>query len=1298
MRSLYQLLCVFTLNIVLNSKIYCYEKTLRKIVRNQSKMIQRPFSDTGTENMVWRNASLFPMSLQFNRELMFKMQRPKVSTILSVAETNHGKSYSRMKTSNEEYLLSNEQRLTRNTLYKNISSFHSSNSYLPIFNNSIMNSNTFPKDIAIFYQIPTRSKYFPTADDNLQNYEQKGNNKESGIVIPEFPQTNKDNESVITKSIFKSPIDHKLKTIKPDYQDTSQHEVGIDKADFLIEELIADPKSKYSYNVSDDSYTCTVLQETKANIDAQETFSNFDIEPLWMANKHFWNSIYDSRYEYLMRNHKWPALKVILVPRTHVDTIWKQSFEYYHNNSVNKIISNVVKKLQFYDNLTFTWNEVSHLSQWWKTASQKSRSVFRRLIKGGRLEITTGGWVEPDEATTHIFGLIHQLTEGHQWLKCYLNYMPKVGWLTNSVTHSPTMAYLLTASGISNLVMTNLHFSWEQYLAEYQYSDFVWIQNWDNDKTSATDINDALNRLGNDRLPKHSVLTHYLQFNSAGFKACGPNKAICSSDFNFGKPNRNFDINPYNVKEKAELLLEQYSKTGTITPHNIMMAPLGGPYAYESQSEFDYQYMNYQTLAEFINANSNIYKATVQFGTPSDYFNNIVAKHKNYPTLKGDFLNFADIHSGSPAYWAGFYTSRPLLKVLLRRLQSTLRTTEILFTFTISMNAFHGFNTTEIFKLLIKSRESVARLLDKNVVSGTVNANTLRYVHNQIIMTAKDCWYIQEVSASLLSIKPDQIAPYLQKYIYRDGEFVSVFRTVAAGDQVYVFNSLSHERTEIVELITKTPNIRIVDHNKKHITIQINPVWKYNSKNIVKISRTFFKIVFVIHIPPMTLELFRVKETYDTTQSTATIYCQTCKLDDDYGQNPYFKFNIQSIQPGDIQFENYKHRLIFDEVSGFLKTVIEKSNNKEKMVVFDYGAFKSSDHNAGMFLFNTDVRRPLQDILMPYRTGYNTKLLMITSGQVTTELISIYGLFLQHTVKIFNLLKGPLSDAIYLESKVNYEVAPKNRELELFLSIQTDISNGNYPEIYTDNNGFQYTKRVLNITRRIESNMYPITNMVYIQDSNKRLTLITDHAQGVTALQEGQLVVMLDRRILFNDGRGTHEGLADNTVTYHRHIILLENFAESVNYFGYLSFENHLKLPSQTALNLANSINYPLDIFVNSKKNSNLSYYAFIPLIKTSFPCDVSVVNYRTILNRGVHNQTPNSALLVLFRQTASCRIDNTDLHCNGESGFTVDNILRSVKSVYLTNLVGTSDGVPQTFYNLRNFPPMELITLRIYF
>lgn len=876
-----------------------------------------------------------------------------------------------------------------------------------------------------------------------------------------------------------------------------------------------------------------------------------------------------------------------------------------------------------------------------------------------------------------------------------------MAWLTNSVTHSPTMPYLLSKLDINEMVFTNLHYAWEQYLAEYQYADFIWLQNWDHDKSFQSKLNENFLKMGNERYPKHAVLTHYLQYNSDGFEACGPDRDQCAS-YNFVNSHKNLDINSYNIKEKAEQLLEQYSKTGTITAHNTIIAPLGGAYLYQLQSELDFQFNNYMKIADFVNFNKDLYKATIDFGTVQDYFKStrIKDKYRNYPTLKGDFLNYADINTGQPAYWAGFYTSRPFTKILLRRLQSTLRTTEILFSFACNFNVFRGFNLSAVFELLTKARENVARLLDRNVVSGTVTANVLKYVHNLILATVKDCWYIQELSASFLTIKPEVNTPYLQKYVYRDGEFISVFRSISPGDHIYIFNSMSHDRTEIVDIITRYSNIRITDHNKNDVTIQINPIWKHTADNHIKISRKFFKISFAVMVPPMTLILFKIKTTYDATSNAAAIFCSACIVEETGNDKTIFPFYINPIQSGDIQLESYKHRLVFDEFTGFLKTVTEKETGKLKQVFIDYGAFKSSYVNSGMFLFNTNTTKPLHDMLSSYRSGKKSKLLFIVSGQVTTELTTIYGRLLQHTTKIFNILNSPLSSAIYVESKVDYDVTPANREVEMFLSIQTDITNGNPPQLFTDNNSFQYTSRVLNISRRVESNMYPITSMAYIQDKESRLSLMTDHAQGVTALQEGQIVALLDRRILFDDLRGTHEGLADSTPTCHRHYILLENFIKSSTGYNQISSKDELQLPSLNALFLANSLNYVLDTFLIEKNHTHLCQYTSLPLIKNPFPCDIFVLNYRIDLGKdNLQYHVPSTALMILHRQSFSCQIiSSLSIDCHGDNSFTSEQIFRDIKAVYKTNLAGTSEGEPLSQFSLVNFPYMEIVTLRVIF
>nr|AIA90815.1 Glyco_hydro_38C [uncultured bacterium] len=128
---------------------------------------------------------------------------------------------------------------------------------------------------------------------------------------------------------------------------------------------------------------------------------------------------------------------------------------------------------------------------------------------------------------------------------------------------------------------------------------------------------------------------------------------------------------------------------------------------------------------------------------------------------------------------------------------------------------------------------------------------------------------------------------------------------------------------------------------------------------------------------------------------------------------------------------------------------------------------------------------------------------IITTGPVTTELLTIYGPFLLHKVTIYLDEKSTLSDAINIENVVDFENPPKNRETELFMRIISDVQNGEPPEVFTDSNGLNMQKRIKIERIGIEGNYFPITTMAYIQDDNIRMSLLTNHAQGASAWQPG---------------------------------------------------------------------------------------------------------------------------------------------------------------------------------------------------
>ncbi|KAJ6754219.1 ALPHA-MANNOSIDASE 2X [Salix purpurea] len=148
------------------------------------------------------------------------------------------------------------------------------------------------------------------------------------------------------------------------------------------------------------------------------------------------------------------------------------------------------------------------------------------------------------------------------------------------------------------------------------------------------------------------------------------------------------------------------------------------------------------------------------------------------------------------------------------------------------------------------------------------------------------------------------------------------------------------------------------------------------------------------------------------------------------------------------------------------------------------------------------------------------------------------------------------------------------------------------------------------VKKRNQQN-YPMPSLAFMLGSNgKRFSVHSRQSLGAASLKDGWLEIMLDRRLLRDDGRGLGQGVMDNrpmNVIFH---ILFESNISSTSD----PVSNPLPLsPSLLSHCVGAHLNYPLHAFV-AKIPHELSVQppprSFSPLA-APLPCDLHIVNFK---------------------------------------------------------------------------------------
>nr|XP_030734451.1 alpha-mannosidase 2x isoform X6 [Globicephala melas] len=829
------------------------------------------------------------------------------------------------------------------------------------------------------------------------------------------------------------------------------------------------------------------------------------------------------------------------------------------------------------------------------------------------------------------------------------------------------------------------------------------------------------------------IFCHMMPFYSYDVPhTCGPDPKICCQ-FDFkrlpgGRINCPWKVPPRaitetNVAERAGLLLDQYRKKSRLFRSNVLLVPLGDDFRYDKPQEWDAQFFNYQRLFDFLNSKPDLH-VQAQFGTLSDYFDALYkrtgvepgAQPPGFPVLSGDFFSYADREDH---YWTGYYTSRPFYKSLDRVLEAHLRGAEILYSLAVAHARRSGVASQyplSNFALLTEARRTLGLFQHHDAITGTAKEavvvdygiRLLRSLVNlkQVIINAAH--YL--VLGDKKSYRFDPESPFLQMDDTRLNHDALPERTVIQLDTspryVVLFNPLEQERLSVVSLLVSSPRVRVLTEEGQPLAVQVSAHWSSATDMVPDV----YQVSVPVRLPALGLGVLQLQLGLDgprTLPSSVRVYLHGRQLS--VSRHEAFPLRVIDSGTSDFALSNRYMQVWFSGLTGLLKSIRRVDEEQEQRVGMEFLIYgtRSSKDKSGAYLFLPDGEAK------PY-VPKDPPVLRITEGPFFSEVVAYYE-HVHQVVRLYNLpgvegLSLDVSSLVDIRDCVNKELA---------LRLHTDIdSQGTF---FTDLNGFQVQPRRYRKKLPLQANFYPMPVMACLQDAQSRLTLHAAQALGVSSLHDGQLEVILDRRLMQDDNRGLGQGLKDNKRTCNHFRLLLERrtlgrepgfFSKLAAMFRGLIFHSsrsgHREVQDGPSTSYPSLLSHLTSMYLNTpvlalpvakRQPPGPALCSFRPLA-SSLPCDFHLLNLRTLQAEDDSLPSAETALL-LHRKGFDCGLEakNLGFNCTTSQGkVALGSLFRGLDVVFLqptslTLLYPLASPSNSTDIYLE---PMEIATFRL--
>ncbi|KAI4572183.1 hypothetical protein MJT46_005251 [Ovis ammon polii x Ovis aries] len=499
------------------------------------------------------------------------------------------------------------------------------------------------------------------------------------------------------------------------------------------------------------------------------------------------------------------------------------------------------------------------------------------------------------------------------------------------------------------------------------------------------------------------------------------------------------------------------------------------------------QFTNMDRVMEEVNKFTYQHGISVQYATLGNYFQAVHAHQLSWKVR--DHQDFLPYSSDLFHAWTGFYASRSGLKGLVRRASALLYAGESMFTRYVLLAPHWFLDPAWGLQQLQQLRWAVSEVQHHDAITGT-HAVKVGDMFVENLSTRMEG--VHKLMASIIQDRsPAHSGPE------RGGHFA------------VVYNPLAWTVTTIITLTVEFPNVSITDESGHPVPAQFQ-----RSKEMP----SAYDLHVLTMIPGLSYRHYSIQPSRRPQEDTGEPVTSLASSR---------RFGLRLRRSGKqvggslVPVKNDCYTVFLDKDTNLMHSIWERQSNRTVRVTQSFREYHvKSDVNHGPvsdnYVFTPNGRA---------EPAWEAVRMEIVEGPLVTEIRQYFYREVNDSEPTFaiysQLAHGPQgSDGELLCHCIEqeYRVGPLELNREAILRISTKLDTGRV--LYSDNNGYQ--------------NYYPMVQSAFIQSRRSRLVLLSTQAHGISSQRNGQVEVMLHRRLWNNDkgALGNNLTLNDTSVVH----------------------------------------------------------------------------------------------------------------------------------------------------------------------